>query len=482
MKELIIDNFAGGGGASTGIENALGRSPDLACNHSPEAVAMHQANHPDTHHECQDIWSIDPMQATKGRPVGLAWFSPDCRHFSKAKGAAKVDRRVRDLAWVVIKWAKLVRPRVIMLENVEEFKTWGPVDGNGIPVKSKKGWTFARWEGLLKAQGYDVQFRELRASDYGVPTIRKRLFMIARCDGQPIVWPKPTHGEGLKAERTAAECIDWSLPCHSIFLNKRQAKKVGVKRPLVKATMARIAAGVKRFIIDASDPFIVTDRVAPFMVPRYSEAPNQKPRASRVNRPMPTVTASNTQGQLVSAFLARHWGGMVGKDIRKPFPTITTRGTQDQIVTSHLTMLRGACKDGRDLRRPTPTITAGGGHLAEVRSFLMKYYGNPSTLGQDLREPIHTIRTKAAMGLVTVAGFDYQIVDIGMRMLTPRELFRAQGFPEDYKVEDVQYGGKPLTKTAQTRLCGNSVCPALAEVLVKANVRLVEEETLVGAA
>ncbi|MDE1901479.1 MAG: DNA cytosine methyltransferase [Alphaproteobacteria bacterium] len=252
INGLIVDNFAGGGGASTGIEMGLGCSIDIAINHDDEAVAMHTANHPGAEHLCQSVWRADPRDVTKGRPVSLAWFSPDCKHFSKAKGGKPVEKHIRDLAWVVVHWAKLVRPAVIMLENVEEFKDWGPLtsteDGKLIPCPLRKGFTFRRWCGELKKLGYKIEYRELRACDYGAPTIRKRLFLIARCDGKPIVWPAPTHGPGLIPYRTAADCIDWSIPCPSIFERKR---------PLAEATLRRIAKGIFRYVIDAPKPFIV---------------------------------------------------------------------------------------------------------------------------------------------------------------------------------------------------------------------------------
>ncbi len=253
--ELIVDNFAGAGGASLGIEAAVDRSVDIAINHDTRALDIHAINHPHTTHLLSDVWEVDPVEATKGRPVGLAWFSPDCRHFSKAKGGKPVEKRIRGLAWVAIKWAKAVRPRVIILENVEEFKTWGPLERDGRPVKARAGLTFRWWCSRLQALGYRLEHRELVAADYGVPTTRKRFFLIARCDGEPIVWPEPTHAPRDKAKsagllpwRAAAECIDWSLPCPSIFTRRR---------PLAETTMRRIANGLRRYVIDAAEPFIV---------------------------------------------------------------------------------------------------------------------------------------------------------------------------------------------------------------------------------
>jgi DNA (cytosine-5)-methyltransferase 1 len=499
MNGLIVDNFAGGGGASTGIEAALGRPVDIAINHDRYAVAMHQANHPDTLHLCQSVWKADPVDVCKGRPVALAWFSPDCKHFSKAKGGKPVEKNIRDLAWVVVLWAKRVKPAVIMLENVEEFKDWGPLverdDGAMVPCLDRKGLTFKRWVRELKKLGYAVEWRELRACDYGAPTIRKRLFVIARCDGQSIVWPAPTHGPGLLPFRTAADIIDWSLPCPSIFLTKEEGRAIGVNRPLAAATMRRIARGVQRYVIDAAEPFIVPvthagdDRVHPIGEPLrtittahrgelavavptliqtgYGERPGQAPRVPGLAKPLGTVVAGGSKHALVAAFLAQHNGGMTGHDARKPLSTITLRGTQQAIVAAHLLNLRGRERGGADVEGPVPTITASGTHVAEVRAFLMKYYG----ADQDPRlgAPLHTVTTRDRFGLVMVHGEPFDIIDIGMRMLTPRELFRAQGFPDRYIIDPV-VDGRPLPKTRQVSCCGNSVSPPLAEALVRANV------------
>lgn len=259
---LYIDNFAGGGGASTGIELGLGRPVDIAVNHDPEAVAMHDINHPHTRHYCESVWDVDPRAITGGRPVDLCWFSPDCKHFSKAKGGTPVSKKIRGLAWVALRYAATVRPRVIMLENVEEFVTWGPITRDGRPCPQNKGRTFASFVNALRRHGYQVDWRELRACDYGAPTIRKRLFLIARRDGLPIVWPEPTHGDPASAEvktkrlkpwRTAAEVIDWSIPCPSIFNRAR---------PLAENTLRRIARGLQRYVIEAQQPFIVGNRAA----------------------------------------------------------------------------------------------------------------------------------------------------------------------------------------------------------------------------
>lgn len=436
MRELIVDNFAGGGGASLGIEQALGRSPDIAVNHDPEAVAMHAANHPDTVHLCGDVWEYDPIAVCKGRPVGLLWASPDCKHFSKAKGGKPVQKKIRGLAWVVVRWAKTVRPRVIILENVEEFQTWGPLLEDGRPCPDRKGLTFRRWVCDIERLGYVVETKQLRACDYGAPTTRKRLFVIARRDGQPIVWPQATHGPGKVPYRTAAECIDWSIPSPSIFSRAR---------PLAENTLRRIARGIRRFVLETDKPFIVGD-VAPTLIQTgYGERPGQAPRSLDLGAPMGTLVAGGVKQALVSAFLAKHYGGNEGpgSSLEKPFDTIT-------------------CIDHHAL----VTVTHGREQRASVRAFLTKYYGTGE--GQALDVPLGTVTTKDRFGLVTVEGQDFEIVDIGMRMLAPRELFRGQGFPDTYVIDPL-YRGKPLTATAQVRMCGNSVSPVLSRALVEAN-------------
>lgn len=438
-RELIIDNFAGGGGASTGIELALGRHVDIAINHDPEAVAMHALNHPQTAHHCESVWDIDPLAVTQGRPVGLAWFSPDCKHFSKAKGGKPRDKRIRGLAWVAVRWAALVRPRVMILENVEEFQTWGPLLDDGTPCPARRGHTFRDFVRQLQELGYAVEHRELRACDYGAPTTRKRLFLIARCDGQPIAWPAPTHGAPGSPEvkartrkpwRTAAECIDWTILAPSIFDRAR---------PLAEATLRRIARGVRRYVIEAAKPFVVqtADGLAvPAMIQTgYGEREGQAPGVPGLDKPLGTVVAGGAKHAIVTAFLAKHFGGNYtgpGAPLTEPMHTITT---QD--------------------------------HHALVCAFLVKYYGEG---GQDqhIDDPLHTIPTVDRFGLVTVEQQQYRIADIGMRMLEPRELYRAQGFPESYQIAPV-IAGKPLPKRAQVRMCGNSVSPPLAAALARAN-------------
>lgn len=423
--ELIVDSFAGGGGASLGIEMALGRSPDIAINHDPEAIALHAANHPETRHYCESVWDVSPRKATGGRPVGVAWFSPDCKHFSKAKGGKPVSKNIRGLAWVVIRWARDVRPRVILLENVEEFQSWGPLLEDGRPCPLQRGFTFRRWLAELRGLGYHVEYRERRSCFDGAPTTRKRLYLIARCDGQPIVWPEPHFGPARpEPYRVAAGCIDWSIPCPSIFDRPR---------PLAENTLRRIARGIQRFVIDAREPFIVPEGYAPTMVQvSWGEREGQAPRCLDLHRPLGTIVAGGIKHAVVAAFLAKHYGGneTPGSSLARPMDTITT---QD--------------------------------HHALVRAFLVKYYGTGEA--SDLAAPLGTVTTHDRFGLVTVAGERYTVADIGMRMLTPRELYRAQGFPDTYRIE-IPYNGKPLSKTAQVRMCGNSVSPPTAAALVRA--------------
>ncbi len=480
---IVIDNFAGGGGASTGIEAAIGRPIEYAINHDPQAIAMHKANHPETYHYCQDVWEVDPRQVADGRTVAAAWFSPDCKHFSRAKGGRPVDKNIRGLAWVATRYAATVQPEVIFLENVQEFKEWGPLK-DGRPNPNLKGRTFLNWIKEFRKLGYSVEWRNLVACDYGAPTSRKRLFLVARRDGKPIIWPEPTHGTEENPYRSAAECIDWSIPTRSIFNRKR---------PLADNTMRRIAKGIRKFVIDNPDPFIIVsahagrgderrsyslDRplttitaqpehylVAPHIIKHFTGA-----TGSNVKNPLPTIMARNTQNQLITTFLDRCFGKSIGSSLKEPAPTITAGGGgKSALITSNILKFRGTTSMGygHDMREPLHTISSGGQHLAEVRAFLVKYYG--TAIGQDIEDPLHTITSKSRLGLITIHGEDYMIVDIGMRMLHPRELFRAQGFNDDYIIDPI-FNGKPLTKTAQIKMVGNSVSPHPAEALVRANI------------
>lgn len=725
-NELIIDNFAGGGGTSTGLEQAFGRPVDIAINHDPEALAMHAANHPHTKHLCESVWDVDPIKVTNNQPVGLVWLSPDCKHFSKAKGGKPVEKKIRGLAWVTLRWAAKCKPRVIMLENVEEFKTWGPLlideHGNAKPDPNKKGKTFESFVRQLKSHGYEVDYREMRACDFATPTIRKRFFLVARRDGIKIQWPAPTHGApdspGVKAGkllpfRTAAECIDWSIPCPSIFERKK---------PLAEATLRRIAKGIMRYVVNAAEPFIVgqggpvysgkpvpTDKpfgtmttenhravvvpsvtpvivntanskttgrgsntwdveesfrtitakqgfavVAPTIVPvthqgsdrtesiqepmrtvtgahrgekalmaatlvqtGYGEREGQAPRALDIEKPLGTVVGSAVKHACVSAFLAKHYTGVVGSDLQDPVSTVTsvdhnslvtafltehanatnqrvmsadepmrticaevkgghfsmvaanlihmghgeqsadgskrwshgvrtveaplntitasgavagiitahiqrdmgksvghaaaaplgtvtaggggksalvtahieslysqkgnearatdaaepvktiTASARHALLTSNLVKLRGE-NVGSGMNEPLHTVSAQGQHHAEVRAFLLSYYGSEAD-ADSINSPARTVTARDRFGLVTIHGQDYQIVDIGLRMLAPRELYRAQGFPEKYIIGDNPEQGLSLTKSAQVRMCGNSVCPPMARALIAAN-------------
>lgn len=506
--EAIVVGFAGGGGSSDGVRRALGRAPDFAYNHNPVALWMHQVNHPETHHVCADLWGVDPEIAAGRRPLALGWFSPDCRDHSKAKGSAPdrapIRRESRDLGWVVVRWARVARPRVIMVENVEEFTGWGPLkrrpDGAWVRDPARKGETFRAWVQAHERLGYKVEWRFVRGCDYGDPTIRKRLLVIMRRDGLPIRWPAPTHGpagSGLLPWRTAADIIDWSIPCPSIFLTKEEGRAIGVKRPLVDATMARIARGVKRYVIDAAEPFIVPVthrgdlRVHPIHEPLrtvttahrgehalvvptliqtgYGERQGQAPRVPGLEKPLGTVVAGGGKHALVAAFLAQHNSGMVGHPVTDPVSTITQRGTQQAVIQAsflshHYTSNTGG--GAGDVRDPVKTVTAGGLHAAECRAFLMKYYGAPQDPRLD--EPLHTVTTKDRFGLVMVHGEPYRIVDIGMRMLTARELFRAQGFDDSYIIAEGP-DGQRLTHTQQVQMAGNSVNPGMAAAHIAAN-------------
>ena len=538
--ELIVDNFAGGGGASTGIELATGYSVDIAINHDPEAIKMHKANHPNTKHYCENVWAVDPVKACNWHPVGLAWFSPDCKHFSKAKGGKPKDKNIRGLAWVACRWAGLVRPRVIMLENVEEFKTWGPLNRGHHPIKAKQGKTFEKFVQQLTNLGYEVQFKELVAADYGAPTMRKRFFMIARCDGKPIVWPEPTHGPAdseavkaglLKPYVGAYTQIDFSRPCPSIFDTSEEIKeKYGIRavRPLAQKTMDRIARGLKKFVLENPEPFIIQcnhggerrpndirepmptitgkhgygivepymvqigqtgftkDRskdvreplttivsknehclISPTLIQYHSETSKDGVRGQTIEDPIMTVDSSNRYG-LVTSFLHKYYDGGykgAGETVENPLPTVTA-WDHNSVVTANLIQMNNHC-DGKDIRQPLPTITAGDGHFGEVRAFLIKYYGDAT--GQDIEKPLDTVTTKDRFGLVTIEGVDYQIVDIGLRMLEPRELYGCQGFPDDYII-DHDYTGKTYPRSEQVRRCGNAVCPPIPAALVRANL------------
>jgi len=599
FEEMIIDNFAGGGGASTGIEFATGRAVDAAINHDPDAILMHQTNHPQTRHYCESVWDVDPWEVTRGRPVGLAWFSPDCKHFSKAKGSKPVDRNIRGLAWIVLKWAGTVKPRVIILENVEEFQTWGPVR-KGKPVKSRRGETFRKWKEQLQALGYEIDHRELVAADYGAPTIRKRFFLIARCDGKKIVWPERTHAPKdsedakngkCKPWRGAAEIIDWTIPCPSIFDTTDEIKeKYGIRavRPLAVNTQKRIARGIEKFVLQNKEPFIVPigygerkgqaprvhdikepvstvvssgkqylcqPKLNPFIVQvnhkgeqfrgqelkepiptitgkhgyglatpvmtaiavskaeqclampsliQYHTEQSERVRGQGMDEPIMTLDAANRYGLSV-AYLAEYFQNGRPLDVNSPLHTSTTKD-RECLCMAHMEKFfsGGYTGNGSDANTPLGTVTAVD-HNGLVETFISKFY--KTGIGQKPDEPLHTVTTSAGhFGVVTVKmsqsemnlrhwnevrellnvycgyaiaadeillldvnGTMYFISDIGLRMLTPRELYAANGFPPDYII-DHDYTGKAYGKTKQVARCGNAVPPPFAEALVRANL------------
>lgn len=556
MTGLVVDNFAGGGGASTGIEMAIGRSVDIAINHDPDAIAMHRVNHPATRHYCEDVWQVDPVAACAGVPVALAWFSPDCTHFSRAKGGKPVDKNIRGLAWVTVKWAALVRPAVIMLENVPEIRTWGPLGADGKPIKARAGETF---DGFVKALttgipqthpafaemcdalgiaqdselaqkisrglGYDLDYKVLKSCDYGAPTTRTRFYMIARSDGRPIVWAEPTYAPrdsaDVKAGRklpyhTAAECIDWSIPCQSIF---------GRKKPLAENTMRRIARGIQKFVIDNPEPFIVTVNhsgegfrgqstdeplgtitakngygvvtptimcnntnnvgasvetpiptvttgnrnylVAPTLIQYHSETGKDEVRGQEMDKPIMTVDTSPRYALSVAHIMKNYAGGYTGAGSAAdaPLDTVTAKD-HNALVTAHIMTMRNNM-DGQPADEPLTTISCSGAHHAEVQAFLVKYFSNGAAKPVD--EPLDTVTTKDRFALVTIHGEQYIITDIKMRMLQPRELFNAQGFPRDYVI-DHDADGHPYGKSKQVARCGNAVTPPVPAALVRANL------------
>lgn len=540
--ELFVDNFAGGGGASTGIEKAIGRSVDIAINHDPDAITMHKANHPNSKHYCEDVWQVDPVEACAGNPVALAWFSPDCKHFSRAKGGKPLDKNIRGLAWVAIKWAQSVRPRVIMLENVPEIQTWGPLHDDGKPIKERAGETFKgfilalttgipAWHPaykemcdalaieqdsltakvLQKGLGYKVQYRTLKSCDYGAPTSRTRFYLIARCDGKPIVWPEPTHAPktskavkaGLKQPyHTVAECIDWNIPTKSIFERKK---------PLAENTLRRIARGIQKFVVDNPEPFIVSVNhsgegfrgqsisdplqtvtakhgygivtptimcnnannvganiksplptvttgnrhflVAPTLIQYHSETSKDEVRGQEVDKPIMTQDTSNRYALSCAMIMKNYAGGYTGAGSAAdaPLGTVTAKD-HNSLVAAHIMTMRNFM-DGQKADEPLTTISCSGAHHAEVLTFMKKYL--PSDDGD--------------LPAITIRGEQYIIVDIGMRMLQPRELFNAQGFPHDYVI-DMKVNGKPYPKSKQVARCGNAVTPSVPTALVRANL------------
>lgn len=541
LDEIIVDNFAGGGGASTGIELACGRPVTIAINHDPDAILLHRTNHLYTEHLQASVWDVDPVEVCKGRPVGLAWFSPDCKHFSKAKGAALVDRNIRGLAWIVLRWAGTVRPRVIMLENVEEFQTWGPVR-KGKPVKAKAGQTFLRWKQQLSDLGYKIEHRELVAADYGAPTTRKRFVLVARCDGKPIVWPEQTHApidsKRVKAGkllpwRSAAEIIDWTVPGYSIFATRQEIwERYGVKavRPLADNTMRRVIRGVDKFTIRSGKPFIVECNhggdghtrgvadpvntvtgkytgglcepiVAPFTFSntggsvgdsasgpvhtirtaggqilsaanliQYHTEQTEAVRASGVGTPIQTVDASNRYG-LACANLVEYYTGGRPLNIRDPLHTVTAHD-REALTAAHIVEFKGQ-DIGQSADKPLRTITASAGEFADCRAVLVKAEGGDLGHWPEIRALLNRYcgyqLEDDEVILLVIRGIAYYIADITLRMLIPRELYNAMGFPTDYIIHR-DYLGNAYGKTKQVARCGNAVCPPLAEAMVRANL------------
>ena len=571
--EIFVDSFAGGGGASTGMEVGLGITVAAAINHDPAAILMHKTNHPYTEHYQASVWDVDPRDVCRGRPVGGAWFSPDCKHFSKAKGAALVDKKIRGLAWITLRWAALVRPRVIFLENVEEFQTWGPVR-KGKPVKKLAGTTFRKFIGQLRDLGYEVEWRELVAADYGAPTSRKRFVLIARCDGKPIVWPEPTHAPRdseavksgrLKPWRSAAEIIDWSLPCPSIFDTKEEIKErynLKAVRPLADNTMRRIIRGVDKFTIRSGKPFIVQQKfqnaaqniekplttvtavgahelckpllapvtvtntsnsvggtvgapvhtvttagnqmlVTPFLAEcnhsggghvapvtdahktitakhtggivapaliQYHTEQTEAVRASGLGTPINTVDASNRYG-LTCANLVEYYTGGRPLDVQDPMHTVTSHD-REAVVAAHVVKFKGD-NLGHGADEPMQTVTTIAGEFAVCKAYLAKMRSGDD-LGHwpEIRALLNEFCGYALADddvlLLEIGGALYYIADIGLRMLSPRELYNAMGFPPDYII-DRDYMGNPYPKNEQVARCGNAVCPPMAAAVARAN-------------
>lgn len=415
FDEIIVDNFAGGGGASTGMELATGRPVTIAINHDPAAILMHQTNHPYTQHLQASVWDVDPVEVCAGRPVGLAWFSPDCKHFSKAKGAALVDRGIRGLAWIVLRWAGTVRPRVIILENVEEFQTWGPVR-KGKPVKSKSGETFQRWKSQLEALGYKVEHRELVAADYGAPTTRKRFVLIARCDGRPIVWPERTHTpdglDGTKKWRSAAEIIDWTVPMYSIFATKQEIKEwygVNAVRPLADNTLRRVIRGVDKFTLKSGKPFLIECN--------HSGGGH----IGSVDEPIKTVTQKCTMGvcdSILAPVTFPNTHHSVGAPASEPVHTITSAGNQilsaANLIQYHTEQAEHVRANG--LSEPLPTVDASN-RYGLISANLVEYYGNGTPL--DISEPLHTVTSHDRESLTAAHVVEFKGRDIGQSMDRP---------------------------------------------------------------
>ena len=432
MRDLIIDAFAGGGGASVGIEMALGRPVDIAINHDPDAILMHKTNHPDTLHLTEDIFKVDLKKYVKGRHVALMWASPDCTSHSKAKGGKPREKGLRILPWAVYKHAKAILPDVIIMENVEEIQQWGPLDSEGHPIKERRGEDYKKFITAMKSLGYIFDSRELVAADYGAPTTRKRWYAIFRRDGRAILWPAITHSKDGNLFETDKwkECgdyIDWSDLGKSIFDRKK---------PLADATMKRIANGYVKYVVNNPHPYIVNNKEAvAFLIQYHGEQKEGDSRGQMLTEPIKTIDTSNRYG-LVTAFITKYYKSGIGQGCDEPLHTITT----------------------------------SPGHFGLISAFLIKYYG--TGCGQELRDPLGTITTKDRFGLVNaitdIDGEKYILKDIFLRMLKPEELKLMQGFPEDYII-DHDYMGKPYPISKQVARIGNSVVPIMAKKLVEVN-------------
>lgn len=533
FRELVVDNFAGGGGASTGMELALGYPVDIAVNHDADAIAMHKVNHPYTRHFQEDVFAIDPVQVTGGRAVGIAWFSPDCKHFSRAKGGKPVDKKIRGLSWVVLRWAmSSVAPRVIFMENVPEIKTWCPlieIDGQMRPDPAREGETFNGFVAMLTGGiekehpafleaceflkiepdsedgdrlaaglGYAVSWKEMKACDYGAPTIRNRFYLIARRDGQPIVFPEPTHGKGRKPYRTAAECIDWSLPCPSIF---------GRKKELAENTLRRIARGLDKFVLRNASPYIMCNNTnnvphgvneplptqttgnrnylcAPSLIQYHSEQGKGEVRGQELNKPIMTIDGSPRYA-MSACYLTKYFGGerQAGASLSEPAPTVTAID-HSALAAANLLHYYGGADHASRVDSPLPTVTTLPRHYV-VKTYLQKIdtaqdFGNWANVREILNKYAgYSIATDEIL-IMEIDGERYFISDIGMRMLKARELMLAQGFPSDYIIDIESHIGKRYSEAKQIARMGNAVCPPVAEALVRANCAEIASQRVIA--
>ena len=533
FRELVVDNFAGGGGASTGMELALGYPVDIAVNHDADAIAMHKVNHPYTRHFQEDVFAIDPEKVTGGRAVGIAWFSPDCKHFSRAKGGKPVDKRIRGLSWVVLRWAmSSVAPRVIFMENVPEIKTWCPlieIDGQMRPDPAREGETFNGFVAMLTGGiekdhpafseaceflkiepdsedgdrlaaglGYAVAWKELKACDYGAPTIRNRFYLIARRDGQPIVFPEPTHGKGRKPYRTAAECIDWSLPCPSIF---------GRKKELAENTLRRIARGLDKFVLRNASPYIMCNNTnnvphgvneplptqttgnrnylcAPSLVQYHSEQGKGEVRGQEICKPIMTIDGSPRYA-MSACYLTKYFSGarQAGASLAEPAPTVTAID-HSALAAANLLHYYGGADHASRVDSPLPTVTTLPRHYI-VKTYLQKIdaaqdFGNWAHVREILNKYAGYSIADDEIFIMEIDGERYFISDIGMRMLKARELMLAQGFPPDYIIDIESHIGKRYSGAKQIARMGNAVCPPVAEALVRANCAEIASQRVIA--